>query len=384
MTTSTTLERLLNAGRALSNCAFNLKQLNHRAATERERLSLGEAQAEWDAAMAAYNAANRVQQEAPAAPSLTVGERDDAQESAVKYVDAYQRGHDAGWASATAHHNAQPAAQAEPVEVEHCEFSGTRGKHRVTIWSDVELKAGTKLYATPPSNTAAQGVAPCNCPNIGACDGSCAPYVGQKSDSATKPALFDLTEARTIVVDAIRQLRAAHVPVARLERMAETFLEATHAAAKTDEMWDQTLRERDRYHEIADDLAQAIAKHLGVEIGEHSSANCPWEEALEALAQAPAAEPQWQPIETAPMEGTPFWGYRERDGKQATACRVPRDDCEMWSFGGSTAAIDIAPELKPSYWMPLPAPPEPQERCECNCRSEHECVYCAQRRQWGV
>jgi hypothetical protein len=100
--------------------------------------------------------------------------------------------------------------------------------------------------------------------------------------------LFDLTEARTIVADAIRHLRAAHVPVPRLEVLAESFLKATHAAAKGDELWDQTLRERDRYHEVADDLAQAIAKHLDVDIGEHSSANCPWDEALEAIAQAPA------------------------------------------------------------------------------------------------
>lgn len=102
---------------------------------------------------------------------------------------------------------------------------------------------------------------------------------------------FDLTEARTIVVDAIRRLRAAHAPSGDLERKAEAFLEATNAAAKPDELWSQTLRERDRYHEVADDLAQAIAKHLGVDIGEHSSANCPWDEALEAIAQAPAAEP---------------------------------------------------------------------------------------------
>lgn len=50
-----------------------------------------------------------------------------------------------------------------------------------------------------------------------------------------------------------------------------------------DALWDQTLQERDCYHEIADKLACAIAEHFGVEIGEHSSMNNPWENALDAI-----------------------------------------------------------------------------------------------------
>jgi hypothetical protein len=74
-----------------------------------------------------------------------------------------------------------------------------------------------------------------------------------------------------------------------------------------------------------------------------------------ALAQAPAAEPQWQPIETAPMDGTEFLGYR--DGRVASAHRIPRDDCEMWSFGSHSAGVEFNPWIKPTYWMPLPALP---------------------------
>ncbi|ALK22109.1 hypothetical protein [Burkholderia cepacia] len=61
-----------------------------------------------------------------------------------------------------------------------------------------------------------------------------------------------------------------------------------HADARPtdDELWDQTLRERDEYHGTADKLAAAIAKHFGVDIGEHSNANCPWEEALEVIENA--------------------------------------------------------------------------------------------------
>ena len=43
----------------------------------------------------------------------------------------------------------------------------------------------------------------------------------------------------------------------------------------------QILEERDRYHDMADELANAIAEHFNVEIGEHSNMNCPWENALE-------------------------------------------------------------------------------------------------------
>lgn len=112
-----------------------------------------------------------------------------------------------------------------------------------------------------------------------------------------QPATFDLTEARAIVVDAIRRMRAGHVACHDLTMKAEAFLEATHAAAKSDQLWDQTLQERDRYHEVADSLAQAIAKHLGADIGEHSNLNCPWEQALEALAaiEAEKAQPAPEP-----------------------------------------------------------------------------------------
>jgi hypothetical protein len=51
---------------------------------------------------------------------------------------------------------------------------------------------------------------------------------------------------------------------------------------------DQALTKRDEYHDIADKLAEAIADHLGIDIGEHSSDNCPWQAALGALDVAPA------------------------------------------------------------------------------------------------
>jgi len=54
----------------------------------------------------------------------------------------------------------------------------------------------------------------------------------------------------------------------------------------------QTIGERDRYCEWADKLADAIAEHFGIEIGEHSAgfeANNPWANALEHIQNAPPA-----------------------------------------------------------------------------------------------
>lgn len=45
----------------------------------------------------------------------------------------------------------------------------------------------------------------------------------------------------------------------------------------------EVINERDRINEWADQLADAIAKHTGYEIGEHTSENNPWRMALNAL-----------------------------------------------------------------------------------------------------
>ena len=65
-----------------------------------------------------------------------------------------------------------------------------------------------------------------------------------------------------------------------------------------------------------------------------------------------------RPIETAPTDGTVFLGYRERDGRLGECFRVQRDDCEMWSFCGSSAAVEEFPGFKPTHWMPPPSKPK--------------------------
>lgn len=55
----------------------------------------------------------------------------------------------------------------------------------------------------------------------------------------------------------------------------------------------QVIDQRDQYHEVADDLAAAIAILTNTDIGEHSSMNCPWQNAIQA------AEEYKPPVSTA-------------------------------------------------------------------------------------
>jgi hypothetical protein len=62
-------------------------------------------------------------------------------------------------------------------------------------------------------------------------------------------------------------------------------------AARYDAMADEEIKNRDHYHKMADKLAQAIAEYFDADIGEHSSANCPWREALAVIKEAPPRKP---------------------------------------------------------------------------------------------
>jgi len=63
-------------------------------------------------------------------------------------------------------------------------------------------------------------------------------------------------------------------------------------AARDDAALYQTIGERDNYHKWADKLADGIATHLGIDIGEHTAgmgsaeSNNPWANALEAIQSA--------------------------------------------------------------------------------------------------
>lgn len=73
-----------------------------------------------------------------------------------------------------------------------------------------------------------------------------------------------------------------------------------------------------------------------------------------------AASPQWQPIATAPKDGTQvwlWWDKKRRLGRWHEAENPP-------SIGGRFANWltddkgSVSAVTKPTHWMPLPAPPE--------------------------
>lgn len=67
-------------------------------------------------------------------------------------------------------------------------------------------------------------------------------------------------------------------------------LAARQSGGVDEPAFDQTIEQRDRYHGTADELADHIARITGVDIGEHSSVNCPWQNAIEAAAEYKPAQ----------------------------------------------------------------------------------------------
>jgi hypothetical protein len=63
----------------------------------------------------------------------------------------------------------------------------------------------------------------------------------------------------------------------------------------------QALIERDEYHSIADQLAEVIAQITGADIGEHTSSNFPWHNALDAAKEWIATPPAAQPAPVQPV-----------------------------------------------------------------------------------
>lgn len=103
--------------------------------------------------------------------------------------------------------------------------------------------------------------------------------------------------------------------------------------------------------------AQALVDRWDTPLWKDVPATAEYINALRAALSAPAG---LLPIDTAPMDGTEFLGFR--NGQFANAYRVQRDDCEMWSFGRQSGDAALYPECKPTHWMPLPAAPSPQEQ----------------------
>lgn len=65
-------------------------------------------------------------------------------------------------------------------------------------------------------------------------------------------------------------------------------------------------------------------------------------------------EANWQPIETAPKDGTRIDVWRR--GERLTDV-FWSDEEEWWSYMGDTYPIPLAASPAPTHWRPLPAPP---------------------------
>lgn len=87
-----------------------------------------------------------------------------------------------------------------------------------------------------------------------------------------------LHEVATACATAEQERDAALARVAELERKLRDE-ENAHTT---------TIEQRDNAEHWADQLAKAIAERFGVDIGEHSNLNCPWNEALVWMQQPPA------------------------------------------------------------------------------------------------
>lgn len=119
----------------------------------------------------------------------------------------------------------------------------------------------------------------------------------------------------------------------------------------------ETIEERDRYHERADDLAAAIGSLLGKDFGEHTSANHPWERALDAAKRSAPLEREVEALEAEPLSWI-RWAVIDPSGepkafvidrKFAEDCAIV-DNRQAQSLGKPTGyhvmQVKVAPNMR--------------------------------------
>lgn len=79
----------------------------------------------------------------------------------------------------------------------------------------------------------------------------------------------------------------------------------------------------------------------------------------ELLERAAAAVPCWQPIETAPRDGTSVLGFGRMDGEISGDMGPPSATVMQCRYGEWTVTHTDAYSVQvfPTHWMPLPPPP---------------------------
>ncbi|HCF1405873.1 TPA: hypothetical protein NH827_003866 [Pseudomonas aeruginosa] len=111
------------------------------------------------------------------------------------------------------------------------------------------------------------------------------------------------------------QLKVALARVAELERELSNE-ENAHTT---------TIEQRDNAEHWADQLANAIAERFGVDIGEHSNLNCPWNEALVWMQQLPAQAQHSVPDGAADLCRFLAKLYCELDGLRYSTAKLPAE-----------------------------------------------------------
>lgn len=105
-------------------------------------------------------------------------------------------------------------------------------------------------------------------------------------------------------------------------------------AADDEAAFTATLIQRDLYHDIADELAERIAKITGVEIGEHTSNNDPWMNAKYAADEYIALLPQ-------PPKPTPSPEARE-PAEPSITLNLAQARALVEFFGGEDTEAKVA------------------------------------------
>lgn len=144
----------------------------------------------------------------------------------------------------------------------------------------------------------------------------------------------------------------------------------THLLKQEDAAHGETIRDRDRAQSLADQLAAAIERITGVEIGEHSNANDPWENALQAATEY---ADDIAPDEPDEDDDKP-WTHGTRLGREHRSVRehlvedhgVPQAQVDAWSDGAVHGHHDGVHRKICAYAENLPHP-APGELGKCQC-----------------
>ncbi|WP_206746958.1 hypothetical protein [Stenotrophomonas maltophilia] len=97
-----------------------------------------------------------------------------------------------------------------------------------------------------------------------------------------EPAEWDLAGFSTYASTELNRRRPRSKAAKQAKRPPPQAVHHQAALVAEERAHGNTIDQRDRCEEVADELAARIASITGVDIGEHSSANCPWQNAIDA------------------------------------------------------------------------------------------------------